>query len=136
MYKCRLVLQKAIGMLRDVNKAKEVSHFASELGVDSNALAGTALIDMHSKRGSLQEARSILTHVLQISGYLQGECNEKALELFAKMYQNDIHLDHYTYCSVFNAMAALKCLLSGKKVHARAKIRIGSESYKYLQCSG
>ncbi|KGN45817.2 hypothetical protein Csa_005336 [Cucumis sativus] len=50
---------KAIGMLRDVNKAKEVSGYALELGVDSNTLVGTALIDMNSKCGSLQEARSI-----------------------------------------------------------------------------
>lgn len=128
---------KAIGMLRDVSKAKEVSHYASKLGVDSNTLVGTALIDMHSKCGSLQEARSIFdSHFTNcgvnapwnamISGYLQSECNGKALEFFAKMNQNDIHLDHYTYCSVFNAIAALKCLSTGKKVHARA-IKSGFE---------
>ncbi|KAG7033276.1 Pentatricopeptide repeat-containing protein, mitochondrial, partial [Cucurbita argyrosperma subsp. argyrosperma] len=37
------------------------------------------------------------------------------------MCQNDIHLDHYTYCSVFNAIAE-----SGKKVHAQA-IKSGLE---------
>ncbi|XP_011656423.1 putative pentatricopeptide repeat-containing protein At3g25970 [Cucumis sativus] len=128
---------KAIGMLRDVNKAKEVSGYALELGVDSNTLVGTALIDMNSKCGSLQEARSIFnSHFItcrfnapwnaMISGYLRSGFNEKALELFAKMCQNDIYLDHYTYCSVFNAIAALKCLSLGKKVHARA-IKSGLE---------
>ncbi|XP_023549692.1 pentatricopeptide repeat-containing protein At3g16610-like [Cucurbita pepo subsp. pepo] len=130
-------IAKAIGMLRDVNKAKEISRYASELGMDSNTLVGTGLIDMHSKCGSLQEARSIFdSHFTNcrvngpwnamISGYLQSEFNEKALELFAKMCLNNVHLDRYTYCSVFNAIAALKCLSLGKKVHARA-IKSGLE---------
>ncbi|KAG7033277.1 Pentatricopeptide repeat-containing protein, partial [Cucurbita argyrosperma subsp. argyrosperma] len=56
-------IAKAMDVLGDVSKAKEVSHFASLLGVDSNTL-----VDMHSKCRSLQEADPSLTLILQIVG--------------------------------------------------------------------
>ncbi|KAF8397005.1 hypothetical protein HHK36_018643 [Tetracentron sinense] len=119
---------KAVGMLGDVGKGREVHHYVTELNIESNALVGTALIDMYSKCGYLSEARFVFDMNFtncgvngpwnaMISGYSQGGCGEEALELFIQMCINDMESDLYTYCSVFNAISALKCLQFGRQVH-------------------
>jgi pentatricopeptide repeat protein len=90
-------VSKAVGSLGDTGKGKEVHKYVSELGLESNVLVGTALMD--------------------ISGYSQCGFSQEALELFQEMSRNDIKSDVYTHCSVFNAIAALKFLQFGKEVH-------------------
>ncbi|KAK6156064.1 hypothetical protein DH2020_010312 [Rehmannia glutinosa] len=119
---------KAVGMLGDVDKGKLVHECVSELGMQDNILVGTALIDMYSKCGDLLEARSVFDMNFadsevngpcnaMISGYLQCKCSQQALELYVKMCKNNIKADLYTYCSIFDAIANLKCLRSVKEAH-------------------
>jgi pentatricopeptide repeat protein len=121
-------VSKAVGNLGDTRKGKEVQNYVSEFGLESNVLVGTALIDMFSKCGSLSDARSVFDLRFtrcgvntpwnaMISGYSQCGFSREALELFVEMCRNDIKSDVYTYCSVFNAIAALKLLRFGKEVH-------------------
>ncbi|KAL5744194.1 hypothetical protein ACOSQ2_027310 [Xanthoceras sorbifolium] len=121
-------VSKAVGQLGDVDKGKEVESLASELGMESNVQLGTALIDMYSKCGSLNNARAVFDSNFtdcgvnmpwnaMISGYSQKKCSREALELYVRMCQNDIKSDVYTYCSVFNAIASLKYLQFGNQVH-------------------
>lgn len=121
-------VSKAVGNLGDVNKGKTVHCYASEFDMHSNVHVGTALIDMYSKCGSLSDARSVFDLSFtscgvntpwnaMISGYSQCGFSKEALELFLRMYKNDVQPDLYTYCSVFNAIAALKCMLFVKEVH-------------------
>ncbi|KAH9678619.1 DYW deaminase domain-containing protein [Citrus sinensis] len=121
-------VSKAVGQLHDVDRGKEVQSFASELGLESNVQVGTALIDMYSKCGSLNDARAVFDSILInsganvlwnaiISGYSQNGCGQEALELYVRMCQKDIKADVYTYCSVFNAIAVSKYLQLGKAVH-------------------
>ncbi|KAK7852456.1 pentatricopeptide repeat-containing protein At2g27610-like [Quercus suber] len=121
-------VSKAVGNLGDVRKGKEVQNYVSELGLESNVLVGTAIIDMFSKCGSLSDARSIFDSSFtccgvntpwnaMISGYSQYGFSQEALELFVEMCRNDIKSDVYTYCSVFNAIATSKLLRFGKEVH-------------------
>ncbi|KAB1214104.1 hypothetical protein CJ030_MR5G017367 [Morella rubra] len=121
-------VSKAVGNLGDIGKGKEVQKYVSELGLESNVLVGTALVDMFAKCGSLSDARSVFdSHFAygrvntpwnaMISGYSQSGHSQETLELFVEMCQKDIKSDVYTYCSVFNAIAALKLLRFGKEVH-------------------
>ncbi|KAL5568880.1 hypothetical protein UlMin_025455 [Ulmus minor] len=121
-------VSKAVGKLGDVNKGKTVHHIASELHLDSNVLVGTALIDMYSKYESLSDARSIFDSNFiscrvntpwnaMVSGYSQCGYSPEALDLFVRMCENNVQPDLYTYCSVFNAIAALKYAHFGKEVH-------------------
>ncbi|XP_038684614.1 pentatricopeptide repeat-containing protein At2g33680-like isoform X2 [Tripterygium wilfordii] len=122
-------VSKAVGKLGDVDKGTEVHQVASNLGVECTVLVGTALIDMYSKCGSLNDARSIFDKNFDacgvnmpwnsmISGYSQCGCSQEALELYVTMCQEDIKADLYTFGSIFNAIAALKNLRFGKEVHA------------------
>uniref|UniRef100_A0A166C0Z4 DYW domain-containing protein n=1 Tax=Daucus carota subsp. sativus TaxID=79200 RepID=A0A166C0Z4_DAUCS len=118
---------KAIGMLGDVDKGKQVHKYVSESGMLSNVHVGTALIDMYSKCGSLHDAKSVFNNFIDsglnipwnamISGYSLSKCNEEALRLYVEMCQNNIKSDIYTYCSVFNTISDLRYLWFGKQVH-------------------
>lgn len=119
---------KAVGMLGDVEKGKQVHECASEFGMQDNILVGTALIDMYSRCGDLLEARSIFDMNFaecevngpwnaMITGYSQRKCSQQALQLYVKMCQNYIRSDIYTFCSVFDAIANLRCLSLVKEVH-------------------
>lgn len=118
---------KAIGMLGDVGKGKQVHKYVSESGMLSNVRVGTALIDMYSKCGSLHDAKSVFNNFINsglnmpwnamISGYSISKCSGEALKLFVEMCQNNIKSDIYTYCSVLNTISDLKCLRFGKQVH-------------------
>lgn len=131
-------VSKAVGKLGDVNKGKTVHRCASESDMDSNVQVGTALIDMYSKCESLCDAKSVFDLNFtscgvntpwnaMISGYSQCGFSEEALELFVSMYKTNVQPDLYTYCSVFNAIAALKYIDFGKQVHGIV-VKSGSES--------
>lgn len=130
-------VSKAVGKLGDIDKGRTVHHYASELHLDSNVLVGTALIDMYSKCKSLSDARSIFDSNFigcgintpwnaMISGYSQCGYSQEALELFVTMCEKDVYPDLFTYCSVFNAIAAIKCTRFGKEVHGMV-LKSGSE---------
>lgn len=120
---------KAVGMLGDIDKGRQVHKCISELAMQDNIHVGTALIDMYAKCGDLLEARSVFdTNFVHcgfngpwnamISGYSLGKCSHQALKLYVKMCENTVKPDLYTYCSVFDAIANLKCLWLAKEVHA------------------
>ncbi|KAI3757805.1 hypothetical protein L6452_05348 [Arctium lappa] len=119
---------KAIGKLRDAGKGKHAHKCLLELDMESDVFVGTALIDMYSKCGALSDARSVfemnfiscplnMPWNAMISGYAQCNCSQEVLELYVKMCQHNIKSDIYTYCSVFTAIATMKCLLLGRQVH-------------------
>lgn len=119
---------KAIGKLGDAGKGKHVHKCLLEFDMESDVFVGTALIDMYSKCGALSDARSVfemnfincplnMPWNAMISGYAQCNCSQEVLELYVKMCQRNIKSDIYTYCSVFTAIATMKCLLLGRQVH-------------------
>ncbi|EXB25866.1 hypothetical protein L484_012292 [Morus notabilis] len=121
-------VSKAVGQLGDIDKGRVVHRYASDHHLDSSVRVGTALIDMYSKCESLSDARSIFYSNFAncevntpwnalVSGYSQCRYSQEALELFVTMCANGVQPDLYTYCSVFNAIAALKCMRFGKGVH-------------------
>ncbi|XP_028119936.1 pentatricopeptide repeat-containing protein At2g13600-like [Camellia sinensis] len=125
-----IAVLKAVGNLGDADKGKEVHKCVSELGMESNVLVGTALVDMYSNCGALSGARSVfdmnftncevnMPWNAMISGYSRCGCSQEALELYVKMCENNVKSDVYTYCSVFNTIADLKCLKFGREVHGK-----------------
>lgn len=126
-----LCVSRSIGQLGDINKCHEVHRYASELGLDCTTSVGTALIDMYSKCGFLSDARVLFDSKFasclvnapwnaMITGYSQAGCHLEALEMFARMCQNDVKPDLYTFCCLFNSIAALKCPKALKETHGVA----------------
>ncbi|KAL2343617.1 hypothetical protein Fmac_004902 [Flemingia macrophylla] len=124
-------VSKAVGQLGDIHKCHQVHRYASNLGLDSNTLVGTALIDMYSKCGSVSDAQALFESNFSgclintpwnamITGYSQAGSHLETLQLFTRMCQNDVKPDVYTFCCVFNSIAALKCLKSLRETHGMA----------------
>ncbi|KAK4480673.1 hypothetical protein RD792_013751 [Penstemon davidsonii] len=120
---------KAVAMLGDVDKGEKVHLCVSVLGMEDNSLVGTALIDMYSKCGDLDKAKSVFNmHFAHrgvnapwnamISGFSLSKCSQETLDLYVKMCENNIKSDLYTYYSVFDSIANLKCLSFAKEVHS------------------
>uniref|UniRef100_A0A7N0UQE5 Pentatricopeptide repeat-containing protein n=1 Tax=Kalanchoe fedtschenkoi TaxID=63787 RepID=A0A7N0UQE5_KALFE len=120
---------KSVGMLGDISVGREIHKSASELGFESDIHVGTALIDMYCKCSSSSDARSVFERCFadcqvnipwnaMISGYLQCGLNQEALDLYVRMHRNNVQPDVYTYCSVFNIIANIKCLQYLKEVHS------------------
>ncbi|KAJ4953226.1 hypothetical protein NE237_030058 [Protea cynaroides] len=121
---------KAVAKLGDVNKGRELHDHLTELGIESNVLVGTALIDMYSNCGCLPDARNVFNKNFtgcqvntpwnaMVSGYSQCGCGQEALELFIRMCLNDVESDPFTYGSVFKAIGAVKDLQFGRQVHGK-----------------
>lgn len=127
MYILSAVL-KAVGKMKEVGKGKIVHNCIRELGMESNIVLGTSLIDMYSKCGCLPEARSVFNRNFVksrvsnpwnalISGCLQGEFWLEAMDLFLEMHLNGIRPNVYTYTSILSAIAALRCLHAARQIH-------------------
>nr|KYP50264.1 Pentatricopeptide repeat-containing protein At2g13600 family [Cajanus cajan] len=95
-------VSKAVGQLGDIHKCHQVHSYASNLGLDSNTLVGTALIDMYSKCGSMSDAQVLFESKFSgclvntpwnamITGYSQAGSHVEALQLFTRiMEEKDI----------------------------------------------
>lgn len=121
---------KAVGMLGDAGKGKQVHNCASNLGLDSNVHVGTALIDMFAKCGALSDAQSVfysnfsncglnMPWNAMIGAYSHCNYSQEAVQLYSEMCWNNIRSDVYTYCSVLDAIASLKCSHFLKQVHGK-----------------
>lgn len=121
---------KAVGQLGDINKGRQVHSDVSETGADSNVSVGTALIDMYANCGSISDARNVFDMNFMesrvsapwnamISAYSYCGLSREALELYIKMCQKGISSDIFTYCSVFNSIAASKNLQFVREVHGK-----------------
>ncbi|OWM69897.1 hypothetical protein CDL15_Pgr025746 [Punica granatum] len=121
---------KAVGKLGDIDKGRQVHSHVSETGMDSNVSVGTALIDMYAKSGSISDARGVFEMNFMecrvnapwnamISAYSYCGLSREALELYVDMCQRSIESDIFTYCSVFNSIAASKNLRFAREVHGK-----------------
>ncbi|TKY59687.1 Pentatricopeptide repeat-containing protein [Spatholobus suberectus] len=75
---------------------------------------------------SVELGEMVHAHVV-VTGYSQAGSHIEALQLFTIMCQNDIKPDVYTFCCVFNSIAALKCLKSLRETHGMA-LRCGFDA--------
>eukprot|EP00250_Pteridium_aquilinum_P016147 c22963_g1_i1 orf=2-1747(-) len=95
-----------------------------------NVVITTALVNMYGKCGSLQQALEIF-HSRTVQNVLlwnavfavcnQHEQGEVALKLFAKMHEEDMTPDNFTFSNVFSSCAASQATLAkGRTIHSLA----------------
>lgn len=95
--------------------------------IESDMFIGSALINMYSKCGALDEAwwvfdnmvqRNVVTWNSMISACSQHGHYCKALSLFQEMQQEGLKPNGVTYTSILNACTTLAVLQDGKAIHA------------------
>ncbi|CAH2053772.1 unnamed protein product [Thlaspi arvense] len=106
--------------------------YVTKLGMESDIVVGTALLDMYAKNGSLKESvklftlmpgKNVVTYNAMISGFLQmdditGEASSEAFKLFMDMQRQGLKLSPSTFSAVLKACIAAKTLEYGKQIHA------------------
>jgi pentatricopeptide repeat protein len=113
--------------LADISLGRKIHSEIDECGVEWNVEMKTSLLDMYSKCGSMDKARSIfdtmqskdiITWSAMIKGYGQNGRGKEALELFEKMKQEGLQPNQVTYTIVLSICANLAALSLGRKIHS------------------
>lgn len=121
-------LLKATGACADGGGVGEQVHaLAVKCGWHDDVFVGSALLDMYARRGRMDEAvavfhrlrsRNAVSWNALIAGFARKGDGETTLMAFADMQRNGFAASHFTYSSVFSAIAGLGALEQGKWVHA------------------
>ena len=91
---------------------KKIHSQINESGIEWNIEMKTSLLNMYSKCGSIDDARSIFDNMeskdiiswnAMISGYGQNGNSKEAIELFQQMQQSGIQPDSITFIALLNA---------------------------------
>lgn len=103
-----------------------VYFYVIEKGLELDVCVASALIDMYSKCGALEDAqkvfhrstnRDVVMWSALIGGYAyNGQCVE-AFDLFEKMQQHGIEPNYITYLSILKVCTKLASLDHGKQIH-------------------
>ncbi|KAM7475473.1 hypothetical protein LguiB_022716 [Lonicera macranthoides] len=116
----------ACGRLGDLEMGEWIHEYIEANGLKGNSNLVTSLVDMYSKCGSVDTARSLFDHMSQrdvvawsamISGYSQANQCKEALSLFHEMQKANVEPNEVTMVSVLSSCAVLGALETGKWVH-------------------
>ncbi|XP_024536761.1 pentatricopeptide repeat-containing protein At4g39530 [Selaginella moellendorffii] len=98
-------------------------------GYDSDVFVANALVNMYSKCGSLDDAKSVFNEAAQTdavswnvmtAAYVQHSRNEDAIQLFRSMLLKSSLPDRITFATVLGACAGPAALPQGKTIHSCA----------------
>lgn len=118
---------KACICLEAVERGREIHEDIKNVGLHRDVVVGTALVDMYSKCGNVEEARSVfdemptrnmLTWGAMLSGYAQQDYGFPALELFEAMQKEAMKPNKVTLLFVLRACGNIGALVHGRWIHA------------------
>lgn len=117
---------RACSALLDPTPGLQVHALMIKLGLDTEVVTKTALIDMYSKYGPLGNSvclfdemsyRDVVAWNAMLSIYLRHGLPLKAIDFFRKMRGEKVEFNEFTLCSVLKACASLKAYQQGKQIH-------------------
>ncbi|XP_022720517.1 pentatricopeptide repeat-containing protein At5g66500, mitochondrial [Durio zibethinus] len=116
----------ACSALPGTKHGKQVHGLMVKTGVDAGTVAKTALMNLYSKYGCLDdsarafeeiELKDVVTWNALISSFLRHGLAKKALDVFATMRREKVPHSEFTLCSVLKACSSLKAFEQGKQIH-------------------
>ncbi|XP_022142686.1 pentatricopeptide repeat-containing protein At4g33170 [Momordica charantia] len=111
----------------------QVHDYAIKCGIVNDSFVLTALIDVYSKSGKVDEAELLLHNKYEFDlaswnalmfGYIKSNKTKKALELLSLMHATGVLIDEITLATAMKASSYLINLEQGKQVHAHS-IKLG-----------
>ena len=120
-------LLKAAGACGERWVGEQIHALALKCSWDEDVYVGSALLDMYARCGQMDMAVAVFDRLdsknavswsALIAGFARKGEGETALMMFAGMHRNGFEASHFTYSSVFSALAGIGALEQGKWVHA------------------
>ncbi|KAK1281002.1 putative pentatricopeptide repeat-containing protein [Acorus gramineus] len=106
------VLLSVCAYMAMLEQGKQVHAYVLSVGLEHELMIGSALINMYSKCGCIEEASNIfhmmnvedtVSWTTMINGYAEHGYNKEAIDLFEKMLTVGLKPDHVTFIGVLNA---------------------------------
>lgn len=123
------VVLKACSCLEDYGLGVQVHAVVVKVGLDSDVMAGSALVDMYAKCKKLSECLQFFNELPEkncvswsavIAGCAQNDEFFGGLDFFKKMQREGVGVNQSTYASVFRTCAGLSQLRLGFQLHGHA----------------
>ncbi|KAG2644133.1 hypothetical protein PVAP13_2KG408700 [Panicum virgatum] len=120
-------LLKAAGACGERGVGEQIHALALKCSWDEDVYVGSALLDMYARCGQMDMAVAVFDRLdsknavswnALIAGFARKGEGETTLMTFAGMQRNGFEATHFTYSSVFSALAGIGALEQGKWVHA------------------
>ncbi|KAJ8770552.1 hypothetical protein K2173_018043 [Erythroxylum novogranatense] len=115
----------ACNLAGDIDLGKQIHGVSFRYLLAENIFVNTALVDMYSKLGAINNAESVftsateknsVTYTTMILGYGQNGMGDKALSLFHSMKKSDIKPDTVTFVAVLSACSYAGLVDEGLKI--------------------
>ncbi|XLR10924.1 hypothetical protein HN51_047637 [Arachis hypogaea] len=133
----------ACSTLQSLQMGKEIHGYAFRLGIGKNSAFCGALVNMYSKCGSLNLARTVFDMLPEkdafacssmVAGYAQRGLIEKAFLLFREMLFADVSVDSSVISSILGAAAISYQSEIGTQLHAYVQ-KLGLQADVYIGSS-
>ncbi|XLS50344.1 hypothetical protein HN51_011021 [Arachis hypogaea] len=133
----------ACSILQSLQMGKEIHGYAFRLGIGKNLAFCGALVNMYSKCGSLNLARTVFDMLPEkdafacssmVAGYAQRGLIEKAFLLFREMLFADVSVDSAVISSILGAAAISYQSEIGTQLHAYVQ-KLGLQADVYIGSS-
>ncbi|XP_029147436.1 pentatricopeptide repeat-containing protein At5g66500, mitochondrial isoform X2 [Arachis hypogaea] len=117
---------RACSLLPLSKRGKQVHTHMIKTGADIGTVAKTALMDMYSRYGYLEQSKRIFEEMVHkdvvawnalLSSFLRHDLPLEALSVLREMGKENVELSEFTLCSVLKCCASLKALELGRQVH-------------------
>ncbi len=134
---------KACANVAVIEEGRCVHQHIIQSGLESDVFAGSSLVDMYAKCGSIEDAGKVLKEMPSrdavswtavICGQVQCREGQNALELFQQMQQEGMRPNSVTFVGALNACASVLALEEGRCVHQQI-IQHGLESDVFVESS-
>ena len=134
------VLRACSLLIDGLNISRQIHVHALKTGNIADSFVDTALIDVYSKSGKMEEAELIFQNRddfdlacwnAMMFGYIISDDSKKALDLFSLIHRSGEKSDQITLATATKACGCLVLLDQGKQIHAHV-IKAGFDSDLYV----
>ncbi|KAI5080295.1 hypothetical protein GOP47_0005774 [Adiantum capillus-veneris] len=122
-----LSVLKACSSTGAVDRGEQIHNIAAKKGLlENNTAIGNAIVNMYAKCGALVRAQEVLEELPMqnvvtwnalISGFIEWDHAEQALNCYQKMLHKGILPNTVTYICVLKACASLRAIEKGEQIH-------------------
>ncbi|TKW05409.1 hypothetical protein SEVIR_7G173600v4 [Setaria viridis] len=116
----------ACSNIQATETGKQIHCASIKYNVCSNHAVGSSLIDLYSKHGDIESSRKVLSQVdassivprnAFITGLVQNNREDEAIELFQQVLKDGFKPSSFTFASILSGCAGLISSVIGKQVH-------------------